>query len=205
MLKSKALRRGARRAFQAARNRDGVAALEFALIAPLLILLFFGMTELTSAIIAGRHTNHASSAMGDLVAQCSNINDGDLTNIFSASSDIMSPLSTTTMNQRVTSVVATDSSGDTQVQWSQPTSQPSFASTYQPGSSVTIPANLVVNKGDTVIMSEVSYAFTFPVDVLNGFVHFDKVYYFKPRKSTQVVYTGSAANGGTNTNTSCYS
>ena len=204
MLKPAALRFASRLVLRATRDRQGVAAVEFALIAPLLILLFFGMTELSAAIIAGRHTNHASSAMGDLVAQCSNINDSDLSNVFSASTDIMSPLVTTTMNQRVTSVVATDSNGDTQVQWSQPTNQSGFTTAYLPGSNVTIPANLVINKGDTVIMSEVSYVFTFPVNVLNGLVNFDKVYYSTPRKSSEVVYTGPTANAGTGTQVSCY-
>ena len=205
MLKLRSLRSARAFALEAAQDRSGVAALEFALIAPLMILLFFGMTELSAAIIAGRHTNHASSAMGDLVAQCSNINDSDISNVFNASLDVMSPLSTTTMNQRVTSIVATDNSGDTQVQWSQPTSQPGFSTTYAPGAAITIPSNLVVNKGDTIVMSEVSYTFNFPVNLFNGLLNFDKVYYFKPRKSSEVVYTGSTSKGGTNTQVSCYS
>ena len=205
MLSRALLHPAARLARRAAQDRRGVAALEFAFIAPILILLFFGLTELSSAIIAGRHTNHASSSIGDLVAQCTNINDNDLGNVFNAATDIMAPLPTTSMNQRVTSVVATDNSGDTQVQWSQTASGNSFSTTYATGANITIPANLVSNKGDTVIMSEVAYGFTFPVDILNGFVNFDKVYYFKPRKSSQVVYTGATSKGGTNTNVSCYS
>jgi hypothetical protein len=41
------------------------------------------------------------------------------------------------------------------------------------------------------------------INFVNGMT-FDDLSYFKPRKSAQVVYTGTATgSGGTNTNTSC--
>ncbi len=190
-----------------ARDSQGVAAVEFALIAPIMILLYFGMTELSSAIIASRHANHSTSSLGDLVGQCSNINDADLTNIFAAASDIMAPLpiSTTILNQRVTSVVVTDANGTTKVQWSRVPANQVGTPAYTPGQSVTLPANLVSTQGDSVVMAETVYSFSFPVNILNNLVKFDDLSYFKPRRSAQVVYTGATANGGTNSQTSCYS
>ena len=200
-----------------ARNDQGLAALEFALIAPLMILLFVGLAQLSSAIIASRHTSHAVSSLGDLVSQCSNVSDTDVANIFSAASDIMAPLPATTaavppatsptqlLSQRVTSVEVTDAKGTTQAQWSQATSG---QTAYATGAAVTLPANLVTNQGDSVIMAETKYTYTFGNTYLSKYLSnifvFDNLSYFKPRKSALVSYTGSGP-GGSGTQTSCYS
>ena len=189
---------------RAARDCGGLAAVEFALIAPLMVLLYFGLAELSSAVIASRHTSHASSSLGDLVSQCSNINDTDLTNVFAAATDIMSPLNIATMNQRVSSVEVIDANGTTQVQWSKIPAGQTALTAYAPNTPVTLPANLVANQGDSVIMTETTYNFSFPVEVLNSLIKFDDLSYFKPRKSSLVTYTGSSP-GGTTSQTSCYS
>ena len=189
---------------RAVRDSGGLAAVEFALIAPLMVLLYFGLAELSSAVIASRHTSHASSSLGDLVSQCSNINDTDLTNVFAAATDIMSPLNVATMNQRVSSVEVIDANGTTQVQWSKIPAGQTTLTAYAPNTPVTLPANLVANQGDSVIMTETTYNFSFPVEVLNNLIKFDDLSYFKPRKSSLVTYTGSSP-GGTTSQTSCYS
>ena len=51
------------------RDQSGVSAVEFALIAPVLIIFYFGLAELTQAIMAQRRTISTASAIGDLVAQ----------------------------------------------------------------------------------------------------------------------------------------
>ena len=189
----------------------GVAALEFALIAPILILLYFGLAEVTSAVIASRHANHATSSLGDLVSQCSNINDSDLTNMWAATPDIIAPLpvSPTVFSQRVTSVIV-NSSKATVVGWSRSPAVPSSQANLPPytqNTGITVPANIVntSNSGDSVIMAETTYSFSFPVNILSSLLTFNDVSYFKPRKSTQVTYTGSTTYGGSGTNTSCYS
>ncbi len=211
MLSPAALRSASHFARRAGGDRKGVAAVEFALIAPLLILLYFGLSEVTSAVIASRHANHATSTLGDLVSQCANINDTDLSNMWAATPDIIAPLpvSTTNFSQRVTSIIV-NSSNATVVGWSNsppiPTSQANLAP-LKPGSAITPPPNLVNTStpGDSVIMAETTYSFSFPVNILSSLLTFNDVAYFKPRKSTQVTYTGSTSNGGSGTNTSCYS
>ena len=196
---------------RAARDRGGVAALEFALIAPLMILLYVGLAQLSSAIIASRHTSHATSSLGDLVSQCSNINDSDLGNVFSAATDMMAPLTVSILSSKVTSVEVIDNNQTTQAQWSQ-VKNGSDASTalsvYSQNAAVALPANLVSAKGDSVIVAETKYKYNFGSSYLtnlfsNIFV-FDDLAYFKPRKSTLVTYTGTGP-GGTSSQASCYS
>lgn len=196
---------------RAAADRRGVAAVEFAFIAPLMVLLFFGLAQLSQAIIAGRHANHAASSLGDLVSQCSNINDGDLGNIFAAGGDIMAPLpaGATLLGQRVTSIAVTDSKGATQAQWSQASDQPGLTTAYTKGQTVTLPSNIVTTQGDSVILAETIYKYAFPFSAggllpmgntnlslsFGQAITFDDKTYFKPRKSASVTYTGTGPGG----------
>lgn len=55
------------------RNTRGMAAIEFALIMPMLMLLFFGMVDVTSLISVNRQVTYASGVMADLVTQNKNV------------------------------------------------------------------------------------------------------------------------------------
>ena len=197
-------------------DERGVAAVEFAFIAPLMVLLFFGLAQLSQAIVASRHANHAAAALGDLISQCSSINDADFTGYFAAGADMMYPMSAdpSVLAQRVTSIVV-DASGTPKAQWTQASDKPNLTTPYQPG---TLPANIVsTTPGDSVIMAETVYKYTFPFttggllpigtsNVSLSFgqaITFDDKTYFKPRKSATVTYTGWTWAGGTGAQTSC--
>ena len=55
------------------RDERGVSAVEFALIAPVMILFYFGLAELTQVMIAERKTVRTASAIGDILAQTAEI------------------------------------------------------------------------------------------------------------------------------------
>ena len=209
-----------------AADRRGVAAVEFAFIGPLMVLLFFGLAQLSQAIIASRHANHAASTLGDLVSQCSNINDTDFSNIFATGADLMTPLpsSASILGQSVTSLIVTDNKGTTQVQWTHP-DKSGLTTVYTVGQPppTPLPSNIVTSQGDSVILAETVYQYTFPLTTgglipigqnnislsFGKSLKFDDVTYFKPRKSATVTYTGTDATGkspgGSNQGTSCYS
>jgi Flp pilus assembly protein TadG len=48
---------------------NGVAAIEFAFILPFMVLMFFGLLDITDAVSYNRRVTAAASAVGDLVAQ----------------------------------------------------------------------------------------------------------------------------------------
>ena len=48
---------------------DGISAIEFALVAPFLALLYFGCIELSLMMQTDRRVTSAASTMGDLVAR----------------------------------------------------------------------------------------------------------------------------------------
>ncbi len=136
--------------------RSGLAALEFALILPAMLVLYVGGVEVNDAISIRRKVSHATSTFADLGAQASaTVTATDLADYFKAASAILSPYDTSLLKATVVGV-AIDANGKATVAWSQ---SYNGATCPAKGSSVTIPASLAVANG-FLVMADVSYAFT---------------------------------------------
>lgn len=164
------------------RNRVGASAMEFALIAPVLILVYFGLGELGQGLMAQRRVSHVASTIGDLSAQVSILHDSDLADIAAVGNTMMWPMATTPLAMRITSITE-NASSQVLVDWS----YAQGVTPYANSAPITVPTGLISNPGDSVIMSEATYAYTSPVSVVlpNG-INFSEKYYFRPRKSVQV-------------------
>lgn len=69
----------------------GVAAIEFAIIAPIMILLFFATIEVSTALAVNRKLARVSSTLGDLITQSQTLTQADVDNIMDAASFVMIP------------------------------------------------------------------------------------------------------------------
>jgi Flp pilus assembly protein TadG len=163
-------------------DKRGAAAIEFALIAPVAILLYAGFAELTMAMMAERRAAHAASVVADLVAQEPQVSVADMTDIFNIGNAIMAPFATAPLKLRVTSVVA-DVNGVAKVAWSQGHGLGALTI----GATVSgFPPNLLV-AGDSVIQADVQYAFTSPLQMtLPSALTFSNSFYLRPRRSPTV-------------------
>jgi len=160
------------------RNREGLAAVEFAFVAPILILAYFGVAELCGAMLAQRKTSHVASAIGDLTAQYSAPQPADITNFFAAGQTIMSPSNTTSLQMRISEVQENAAGTAATVIWS-------CASANWTKIPVTTPevlqANLIA-ANQSVIMSEAKYTYTSPVAyILPSVFNYSYVFYLRPR------------------------
>ncbi len=165
------------------RDTAGLAAIEFAFIGPVLITMYFGVAELTQAMLAQRRAAHAASSMGDLVAQGTSVQAANFTDLWTVGQTIISPFPTATLKMRVSSVVA-DASNKKTVAWS----EGSGLTPLVKNSTInTIPAS-VISANQSVIMSEVQYSYTSPIGyILKGAVPLNSIYYLRPRLSDTVV------------------
>jgi Flp pilus assembly protein TadG len=175
-----------RRALQFARAKDGLAAVEFALIAPVMIIMFFGVIELSSAVDCNARVSRVTSTVGDLVAQATTVSTTDTTNAFSAANAILYPYAAANARIVVSSLVD-DGKGTTKVAWSDAQN----ASPRTVASTVTVPAGLVTSgSGSSVIFVEISYTFTPAVAYfLGGSVALTDTFYAKPRRSLTVKHS----------------
>ncbi|MBL8905368.1 MAG: pilus assembly protein [Rhizobiales bacterium] len=86
------MRFGPRHLRRFARAEQGIAAIEMALIFPVMLLLYFGLVDITNLLSANRRVTLAASTLGDLVTQQSEtIKKADLNGIYAALAPIMDP------------------------------------------------------------------------------------------------------------------
>jgi len=98
--------------------REAVAAVEFALILPFLMVLYLGSIEVSQLISVDQKAGAVAGALGDLVSRTNgNLPSSTLNDYFSAVSMIMTPYASGDLKQLVTSVYV-DKAGKTKVQWS---------------------------------------------------------------------------------------
>ncbi|MFD3266372.1 TadE/TadG family type IV pilus assembly protein [Phenylobacterium ferrooxidans] len=167
------------------KDRRGAAAVEFAFVAPVMILMYYGLAELTQGMMADRRASHVASAIGDLVAQDTMINTSEMNDIFNVGKAIIAPFPTNGLSMRVTSI-RKDSSGAIQVMWSKSSGSMGVLTTV-----ASVPAGLIANN-ESVILAESSYVYNSATkQALPNALTFTQKYYLKPRKTAQVTWSTS--------------
>ena len=163
-------------------DRSGNAATEFAIIVPIMLVMFFGTVEFSSGVAVDRKVTLMARTLSDLTSQSKSVADADLTNFFAASKAIMTPYPSTP-TQSTISELYVDASLNVRVQWSKGNA-PRVA-----GSAVTIPAALKV-ASTYLIFSEVSYRYVPAVGYVMApaGINLSDVSYTRPRQSSCVIY-----------------
>ncbi|WP_172122401.1 MULTISPECIES: TadE/TadG family type IV pilus assembly protein [unclassified Devosia] len=99
-------------------DNRGAAVVEFALILPIMLVLYAGSIEASTLITMDRKVQSTAGAVGDLVARSDDvISTTQINDYFQAASRILAPYSAANLKQVVTSVqIRAD--GTTRVDWS---------------------------------------------------------------------------------------
>ncbi len=134
----------------------GTAAVEFALVLPIMLMLYVGSVEVSALISMDRKLQSVAGSLGDLVARSdTTISAAALTDYFKAAAGIMTPHPTSGLRQVVTEVEV-KADGTTSVKWSRQylngvyTTGPYAANTTYP-----LPTAMTnVSRGRFVIVSE---------------------------------------------------
>ncbi len=137
--------------------RDGVSAVEFAILAPVMITMWLGTAEVGSAVGASWKTKLVARTMADLAARTTIVTNQGMANIFDATSAVVYPYDVKMLSMRLTSIKRSGS-GASLVVWSDVS--PGSKVTARPtGSSVTVPPGILNNTGETVIFAETFYRY----------------------------------------------
>jgi Flp pilus assembly protein TadG len=162
-------------------DKRGVAAVEFAMLLPLMMTLYLGVVEVSQGIAIARKVTLTSRTLADLASRVSTISNADMTNILNASSTVLSPYPVSNLKVVVTAVTI-NSAGSATVAWSDTLN--GTAKTV--GAAVTLDAALAV-PSTTLIMSEVEYVYTPTIGyVVTGSLTLRDKMYMRPRQSTTV-------------------
>ena len=157
------------------RDHRGVAAVEFAFVAPVMLMLYIGSIEASRLITMDRKVQSVAGAVGDLVARTNcYISTEQLRDYFQAASGIMTPFTTKGVKQLVT-LIEVKPNGTPNVVWSREylNGLLSVGTTHKANSTYSLPPEMVeiARNGENkfVIASEASSSYP----PLSGFV-FDK-------------------------------
>lgn len=147
-------------------SESGAAAVEFALIMPFMLALYFGSMEASVLFTADKRVNTISATVGDLIAQWdpntvpAAIPQATLDSYFSASQGIMRPYPTIGIKQ-VVSLIWVASDGTTKVLWSLANGTGAVARTanvpFAPLSTTS--TTDVVARGGCIIAAETTYSY----------------------------------------------
>jgi Flp pilus assembly protein TadG len=168
-------------------DQRAAAVVEFALIIPVLLVLYLGSIEASSLITVDRRVNVISGTVGDLVARWdpdNSIPSDILEDYFKASESIIFPYSSTGLAQ-VVSVVAVAANGNTSVVWS---CGHNGGTKRTAGSSYTLPTNVnQLARGGWVVASETSYPYAPLLGiVLTETYNLSRASYYLPRFEEQI-------------------
>lgn len=189
------------RARQLFRDRSGVAALEFALIVPLLLCLYFVTMEVAQAIETNKKVGRVGSMVADLVAQMQDIPRSELEAIMRIGEATLQPYNRSKPTITVTAIEVTDeTTPKVQVVWSRKLVDGTPSAGPAKGTAIDdLPPALKV-KGSFLIRAESSLAYA-PIitwtasattkDTLGLAAAFDglsmkETYYLRPRRSNTI-------------------
>ncbi|WP_428429781.1 TadE/TadG family type IV pilus assembly protein [Pararhizobium sp.] len=122
------------------RDRKGTGAIEFAIIAPLLIMTYIGCFEISVGFNVSRKVSRASSTVADVLTQMGNVDKASLDGMKAVAKSVMSPfeLNDQGYTLKMTGIKMTGP-GVGVVSWSY---DQAGTAPYQAGSSVKMPSDI---------------------------------------------------------------
>jgi len=135
------------------KDKRGVAAVEFALAAPLLLVLLCGIIELSNFMMAARRVSSAAHTAADLISQETDITSAELSELFQASRKVIEPFDEGLLTIGAASVRFDDGTGDPTLDWT---------GSYN-GGSVSNPLTTATGMGaagESVLIVTSTYAYT---------------------------------------------
>ncbi len=181
------------------RDRGGVAAIEFAFVAPVLLVTYFMTMEVSQGLEISKKTGRIAIIVGDLVTQQQSLNKSDLDAIMRIGEAVIQPYNRSKPSVYVTAIeISNEDTPKAKVAWSRKLVDGTASAYLTVGSAVnSVPEKLMI-PGSFLIRAEASLEYT-PVVVWSagdvkdlGLVSsFDKLdmsdrYFLRPRMSQKV-------------------
>lgn len=98
-------------------SEDGVGAVEFALIVPVLLILYVGALELSVAMSIDKKVAKATSISADLITQGTSTDKSTLQEMLGVAKSVVAPFDSSSLNMQVVGIQV-DSSGNSTIAWS---------------------------------------------------------------------------------------
>jgi Flp pilus assembly protein TadG len=175
-----------------AHDGSGVAAIEFAMLVPIMLVLFFGTVEFSSGVAVDRKVTLMARTFSDLVSQNTSVSSTQLQSFFNADIAIMTPYDATPTKAVISELYIDPTTRQAKVIWSLAYGG-TGATPLVVDSIVSLPTGNALAVGGTyLIYSKITYVFK-PAADYGGLmsaagVNLSDVAYTRPRQSACVIY-----------------
>ena len=170
-------------------HEEGTAAIEFALIAPIMIVTFIGTVEISNAWLEKERVEAATETVADLIAQETIVTEASIAQIISITRGNLNNRQLAAIDIVVTAVRTEPNPGtgdpESLVSWSE---SKTGAGTYTIGDIFpeTLPAG-IANNYETIIYTELIYNYNSLIGrFIQGTIGFDRNYINRPRYSSDI-------------------
>ena len=170
------------------RDRRGVGAVEFAIVAPLLIAAYIGAFELSLGFTVARKVARASSTVSDIVTQEQDVDKALLDDMRNVAKNILVPYDGSDYELKITGIQVTGTTEGT-VLWSRGWSDESESATvpYAANSKTSVPSDLeAVNAFVVRTELTVNHQLTLFGSDTAGTIPLSKTSYYRQRFGTEI-------------------
>ncbi|HCK83663.1 MAG TPA: hypothetical protein DHW63_03840 [Hyphomonadaceae bacterium] len=143
-----------------AKARAGLAALEFAILLPMMVLLLFGSVDLIDALGSNRRAENVAASLADVVARDTEVTDAEMTGLWAAIGVLMVPDDPNDVKARITSVEI-ESATTARIVWSEGHGMSGLTA----GAVIDLPDAMMI-AGTSVIFAETELHYESPLGIL---------------------------------------
>lgn len=148
-------------------DQSGLAAVEFALIFPIMLLLFLGSYETANLVLASMKLEASAETAADLVAQTrvnTVLQSTDFTNIANAAKQVLTPLPTTGTLLKIAVASVTYNSGSAVIDWHTEVNSATAITTANIPNNASLAnlGNQTNGSTDSVIIVKLTYSYSSP-------------------------------------------
>jgi Flp pilus assembly protein TadG len=183
----------ARTVAQLRSDMRGVAAVEFGLIAPVMMVMLLGTVEITRAVSMDRRVSLVTSMIADLVAREEKLTANDVNAIYDIAAEVMNPYDAGPLKISIVPVMSSPTNASSTLVYPSTTNRPSYHGASQPAKCEAYPLTPgLLGKNESLIAVEASYTFKplFGSYMMSSVVWHDTAI-AKPRKALCVVFDGT--------------
>lgn len=172
-----------------ARDRKGVGAIEFAIVFPVLVMLYLGAFEITIGLSVSKRTTRAAGSIADIITQQQSVTKSSLTDIAKAAPAIFAPYDGSGLSLKVTAIQI-DGSANPTVLWSW---APSGAAPYAKNSAVSDVPTEMKKANSFLIRTELSTPYTLLVFAPNFMpaetrtITISRSYFYRQRQGENIL------------------
>ena len=180
------------------RDRRGVAAIEFAFIVPVLLVMYFITMEASQAIETSKKVSRIGSMVADLVTQQQTVVKADLEAMMKIGTSTLQPYNRSSPTIIITGIQITDeASPRVQVAWSRKLVGTTYSADAAPNTTTTVPATLRIRNTFLVrVESDLGYkpmitwsannSQTLGLTSVFNNITMAETYYLRPRRSPTI-------------------